>query len=422
MPPRSAGRTTTENPCRQTGGDGRLRVRTTMKLNSILNRYIFKELFAPFAINVVFFTFVFLMAQMLKITDLIVNYSVGLFSILKILLFSIPYFLMYVVPMSVMLAVLLTFLRMNGDNEIIAMKTGGISLYRMLPPVLLFCLGACALAFYMSAFGAPASKQAIKDLTFTIFSQNLDIGLKERTFNDSFQGVMLYVNEVDSKNKLLVNVFIEDKREKDMVTTVVAPRGKLFSEAGNLVYHLRLFDGRINQVSIEKRSAQSITFDTYDIRLDLSKALETVENRAKRWKEMTLVELHRFLRAEAGGEASLVKPRIRFHGIIAMPFACFALGILAVPLGIQPKSTRRSIGLVVGVLFFLLYYLVLSAGHVFGETGRLSPALAMWTPNIVMGSLGGFLLLRSAQERPVRLAAPLQALWRLVNRIGRRGA
>jgi lipopolysaccharide export system permease protein len=395
-------------------------VRATMKLNSILNRYIFKELFSPFAINVVFLTFVFLMAQMLKITDLIVNYNVGFFSILKILLFSIPYFLMYVIPMSVMLAVLLTFLRMNGDNEIIAMKTGGVSLYRMLPPVLLFCLGACALAFYMAAFGAPASKQATRDLTFKIFSQNIDIGLKERTFNDSFKDVMLYVNEVDSKRKLLIDVFIEDKREQDMATTVVAPRGKLFSEPGNLIYHLRLFDGRINQVSVEKHSAQSIIFDTYDIRLDLNKALKAVENPAKRWKEMPLDELHRFLQEEAGGDTNLVKPRIRFHGIIAMPFACFALGILAVPLGIQPKSTRRSIGLVVGLIFFLLYYLVLSAGHVLGENGSLSPALAMWGPNIVMGCLGGFLLLRSARERPVHLMAPFQTLWHCVNRIGRR--
>jgi lipopolysaccharide export system permease protein len=393
-----------------------------MKLNSLLNRYIFRELFSPFAINLVFFTFVFLMAQMLKITDLIVNYNVGLLSILKILLFSTPYFLMYVIPMSVMLAVLLTFMRMNGDNEIIAMKTGGISLYRMLPPVFLFCLGACVLSFYMAAFGAPASEQAIKDLTYKIFSQNIDIGLKERTFNDSFKDVMLYVNEFDSKKKLLIDVFIEDKREQDMATTVVAPRGKLFSEPGNLVYHLRLFDGRINQVSIEKRSAQSITFDAYDIRLDLNKALRAAENPSKRWKEMPLDELHRFLLDEAGGDVSLVKPWIRFHSIIAMPFACFALGILAVPLGIQPKSTRRSIGLVVGVIFFLLYYLLLSAGHVFGENGSLSPALAMWSPNIVMGCLGCFLLLRSARERPVRLMAPFQALWQLASRIGRHRA
>lgn len=390
-----------------------------MKLNSILNRYIFKELFLPFAINLVFFTFIFLMAQMLKITDLIVNYNVGFISILKILLYSTPYFLMYVIPMSVMLAVLLTFLRMNGDNEIIAMKTGGISLYRMLPPVLLFCLGACVLAFYMSAFGAPASKQIIRDLTFEIFSRNLDIGLKERTFNDSFKDVMLYVNEVDTKNKLLIDVFIEDKREEDMATTVVAPRGKLFSEPGNMVYHLRLFDGRINQISIEKRSAQSITFDTYNVRLDLNKALKAVENPAKRWKEMPLPELHRFIQEDSGGDPDRVKPRIRFHGIIAMPFACFTLGILAVPLGIQARSARRSIGLVVGVVFFLLYYLMLSAGHLLGENGSLSPALANWAPNIVMGCLGGFLLLQSARERTLRLTAPLQTIWRWVNCLGR---
>jgi lipopolysaccharide export system permease protein len=77
---------------------------------------------------------------------------------------------------------------------------------------------------------------------------------------------------------------------------------------------------------------------------------------------------------------------------------------------------------VVGVIFFLLYYLVLSAGHVFGENGSLSPALAMWSPNIVMGCLGGVLLLRSARERPVHLMAPFQALWQMVSRIGRRSA
>jgi lipopolysaccharide export system permease protein len=326
---------------------------------------------------------------------------------------------MYVIPMSVMLAVLLTFMRMNGDNEIIAMKTGGISLYRMLPPVLAFCLGASAAAFYMSAFGAPASKQATRDLTFAILSQNLDIGLKERTFNDSFKDVTLYVNDVDSINKQLINVFIEDKREKDLVTTVVAPRGKLFSEPGTGVYHLRLFDGRINRVSIRQRSAQTITFDTYDIRLDLNKALRTIDNPAKRWKEMAIDDLHRFIRKNTGGGQDLVKPRIRYHQIIAMPFACFALGILAVPLGIQSKSKRRSIGLVVGVIFFLFYYLLLSAGHLLGENGRLSPAVAVWLPNIVMGSLGVFLLVRSARERPVLLISSPHRVWRVVSRIGR---
>ena len=126
-----------------------------MKINSIIDRYLFKELFPPFLINLGFFTFVFLMAEMLKITDLIVNYSVGLLVILQILLYSIPYFLMYVTPMSTMMAVLLTFLRVSSDNEIIALKTGGVSLYRLLPPVFLFCLVGCLLTYFMAVRHTP---------------------------------------------------------------------------------------------------------------------------------------------------------------------------------------------------------------------------------------------------------------------------
>lgn len=388
-----------------------------MKINSILNRYIFKELFAPFAVALIFFTFIFLMAQMLKITDLIVNYNVDLFAILKILLLSTPYFFIFVIPMSLMMAILLTFLRMSSDNEIIAMKTGGISLYRMLPPVFIFCFGGYLLTFFMSAYAAPTSEQAIRDLTYRIFSQNLDIGLKARTFNDSFKDVMLYVNDIDMKKKLLVDVFIEDKRQENLVTTVVAPRGKLYDGSENLVYYLRLFDGRINQVRIENRSAQSLTFDTYDIRLDLKRALTSADSPVKRWKEMTLPELSRFIEG-AGDHWQKNKMQVKFHKIIAMPFACFALGILAIPLGIQSKSARPSLGLVVGLVFFLIYYLLLSAGHVFGENGRLAAPVAMWGPTVIMGSLGVYLLRGSARERPFRIAAPVYHLWHLMNRLG----
>ena len=387
-----------------------------MKINSILNRYIFSQLFAPFIITLIFFTFVFLMAQMLKITNLIVNYSVDLISILNILVLSTPFFFMFVIPMSVMMAILLTFLRMSSDNEIIAMKTSGINLYRLLPPVFLFCFGGYMLTFCMSAYGAPNAEQAIRNLTFKILTQNLDIGLKARTFNDNFKDVMLYINDIDMKNKLLIDVFIEDKRKKDLVTTVVAPRGKLYSEDGDLVYHLRLFDGRINQVRLENRSAHSITFDTYDIRLDLQSALATAKKPAKRWKEMTLPELHQF-RKDHSDHWQINNIQVRFHKILAMPFACFALGILAVPLGIQARSERPSLGLVVGLFFFLVYYLLLSAGHVFGEGGRISPLMAMWAPNAVMSCLGVFMLVGSARERPFRIAAPIYRLWHFINKV-----
>ena len=132
---------------------------------------------------------------------------------------------------------------------------------------------------------------------------------------------------------------------------------------------------------------------------------------------MTLPELNQFLK-EAGDHWQKNNMLVKFHKIIAMPFACFALGILAVPLGIQSKSQRPTLGLLIGLVFFLIYYLLLSAGNVLGESGRMSPALAMWTPNVVMGLLGIYLLIGSARERPLRIAAPINRLLHLMSRAG----
>jgi len=373
-----------------------------MKINSIINRYLFAEMIGPFVINLVFFTFIFLMAEMLQITDLIVNYSIGMLTVIMMLAYSTPSFLVYVIPMSIMMSVLLAFIRLSGDNEIIALKTGGISIYRLMPPVLLFCLAGCLITAFMSVYGQPWGRLSIKELAFKVVSSNLDLGLKERTFNDSFKAVMLYVNKIDLKNKALIDVFIEDKRSKDIVSTVIAPKGRLFSEHGGLVFHLKLYDGIINQVSLKNRSAHSVYFQTYDIRLDFKKDATSAGMRVKNRKEMSISELRQFLRDAGGKNDRYYKALLELHKKFAISIACFALGILAVPLGVQAKSSKKSSGLVLGLVFFLFYYLLLSLGLVFGETGVYPPVIGMWVPNFIMGGLGLYLLIRTANERSVK--------------------
>lgn len=357
----------------------------------------------PFVINLVFFTFIFLMAEMLKITDLIVNYGVGIFTILMMLFYSTPYFLVYVIPMAVMMAVLFAFMRLSGDNEITALKTSGISVYRLLPPVILFCLTGCLLTGFMTVYGQPWGRSAVKELTYKIVSSSLDVGLKERTFNDSFKDVMFYVNEIDLKDRTLIDVFIEDKRAKNAVSTVVAPKGKLYSEPDGLVYHLRLYDGNISQVSVENKSAHSLKFQTYDIRLDLKKNVINAKQKGKRRKEMSLNELTTYLKAIPNKDESYYRALMELHKKFSISIACFTLGILAVSLGIQSRSSKKSYGLVLGLVFFLIYYLLLSVGLVFGETGAYPPAIGMWIPNYIMGGLGIYLLFRTANERSVKI-------------------
>lgn len=372
-----------------------------MKINTIIYRYIGKEMLPSFLLVVFFFIFIFLMVEMLKVTNLVVNYNVGLVTVLKILLFSTPFYMMYVIPLATMITILLSFLRLSSDNEIIALKTGGISIYRLLPPVLAFSLASAVLTLSMTVYGMPWGQVAIKNQTIKVISSNLNIGLKERTFNDSFKDVMLYVNEIDLKNRSLIDVFIEDKRNTELVTSIVAPKGIMLSEQGGDVVHFRLYRGLINQVNIGERSANTIRFDTYDMRLDIREAVSTIDT-SKHRREMYLDELKAYIRANADKRnRKYYKGLLDYYRKFSIPVACIALGILGMPLGIYSRFGKKSHGLIIGLFFFLFYYILLSIGLALGKDGSCPAIVGMWLPNVVMGAVGIYLLVSTANEKPI---------------------
>jgi len=375
-----------------------------MKLNTIINRYLFREMLSPFLINVMFFTFVFLLTEILQITDMIVNYKISVLAVLLLLAYSMPYFLVFVIPMSVMMAVLLTFLRMSQDNEIIALKAGGVGVYQLMPAVLVLCLIGALATFWTIVWGLPWGRTAVKAKTIEIARSSIDIGLKERTFNTAFDGVMLYVGKIDLKTRDLMDVFIQDERNPEAAVTVIAPRGRIFSDPDRLFFKLTLENGTISQASVKNRSANAIRFDTYEVTLDLDRHLPGGGG-PKNEKEMNFSELREAIRSAPEKNARYYSALIEYHKKFSIPFACLALGVLAVPLGMQSKSARKSFGLALGLFLFLTYYLLMSAGVVFGEAGRYPPAIGMWMPNLVTGGIGLHLLVRSVRGRPMEMDA-----------------
>lgn len=384
-----------------------------MKTSPLIHRYLFTELLPPFAINLAFFTFIFLTSRILDITNLVVNHGVGLLQVLLVIVYTIPYFMVFVIPMAVMMAVLLTFLRLSGDNEIMALKAGGVNVTALLPPVVVFCLLGGLLTAFMSIYGQPWGRSSAKQLVVRIAASSIDIGLKERQFNDTFDGIVLYVSQVDTQTRTLRDVFIENQQDDKLASTVVAPRGQLLRAADGLTWRLRLFDGTIHQVDLQEFRANAIRFDTYDLTLSLAQMLEPQKRPSKHRREMNLAELRQYIREhQAARDAGYFNALMRYHKMFSIPFACLVLGFLAMPLGMQAKRVSKSYGLGLGLVFFMLYYLLLSAGSVFGESGRLPPIAAVWMPNLVMAAVGVFLFVRMAQERPLRFDLPADLLER----------
>jgi lipopolysaccharide export system permease protein len=391
-----------------------------MKLNSITNRYVLKEMFIPFSINIFVFTFLFLMSQMIEIANWIVNYSLSIWDVFKIIFYTIPAFLIFVIPMSVMLAILLTFLRLSSDNEIVAIKSCGMSIYGLLAPVLIFALLGFLLTIFMTLYAVPRSKASLEEISLEVAESNVDIGLKERTFNDTFKGVVLYVNKIDVQNRKLIDVFIEDKRKPDVVSTVAAPEGRLIAEPEKHIYHLILSNGTIHQTNPKERSANSIQFNTYTLSLDFKEQVANAAKREKGRDEMSVTELRQYIERLAGkDEEAYHKAKIALHRRFSIPAACLALGLLAFPLGIQSKSTKRSFGLLACLFFFFLYYLLLAAGYSFGKTGVYPEVIGMWLPNFVITGIGLYFLRQTGKERSLKLYLLAQVIQQLFTRFGR---
>ena len=391
-----------------------------MKLNSITNRYILKEMFVPFSINMFVFAFLFLMTQMIEIANWIVNYNLSIWAVLSIILFTMPTFLIFIIPMSVMMAILLTFLRLSSDNEIVAIKSCGMSIYGLLPPVLLLALFGFLLTIFMTLYGAPRSRTSLEEMSLKVAATNLDVGLKERTFNDTFKGVMLYVNKIDIKNRKLIDVFIEDKRQPDIVSTVVAPAGQLFGEPEKLIYHLILSNGTIHQTNPKERSANSIQFNTYTLSLDFKQQAADAAKRKKKRDELSGAELRQRIKDLAGkDEEAYYKTKLTLHQRYSIPVACLALGLLAFPLGIQSKTTKRSFGLILCLFFFFMYYLLLTAGYSFGKSGVLPPVIGVWLPNFVMIAIGLFFLIQTGKDRSLKIDLLSQRIQLILTRFQR---
>jgi lipopolysaccharide export system permease protein len=372
-----------------------------MRRITTIQRYIFFELFPPFAVNMFFFTFILLISRILEITNMVVNYQAGLASIFLLLFYSMPFFLAFVTPMSVMMAVLLTFLRLSGDNEVTALKSCGVSPNHFLAPVALFCLLGWLLTTLITNWMMPWANRSFHGLSADLAQSHINAVIKERTFIDSFNGIMLYVSQVDLQNQTLVDVFIEDQRAPNLNNIIVAPRGRIAYDPLAQKIRLKLFDGAINRVDLENQGANAINFETYEMSLDIKQLHGTAVKNLRPLEEMSWSELRQYIKNIKIRDKRYYKALMKFHEKLALPAACLALGLLALPLGLQTRSDKRSIGMVMGIGLFLLYYVVLSVGWALGESGTLPPVLGMWAPNVMMTATGIYLHLRAVQDRPL---------------------
>jgi lipopolysaccharide export system permease protein len=376
----------------------------------IIDRYILKEIAYPFFLILFVLTFVLLMGKIIQLMDLMVNKGVSFIDISKLFLLLTPSFLILTIPISLLISILIGLGRLSGDNELTILKASGMSLYKLLGPVALASLIAFIITAVTSLFLVPHSKYATKNLLFNVAKKKASVGIKEKVFNDDFKGILLYAESIPVHGDYMEGVIISDTRISKEPSTIIAEKAFLVSDPSLMTITLRLENGSTHTVDKMLKNYRKMNFSSYDVNLDIESSIAEARNvNAKDSNEMTIWELSQKLKTAGSEDAVFREMAIEYYKTITTPLSCIVFGILGIPLSIRAHRAVRSRGFTLGLIIVFIYYIIRLGGEALVETGRLSPLIGTWSPNIIFCIVGFYLLIRAANDRPLRLEIPIGA-------------
>jgi lipopolysaccharide export system permease protein len=257
---------------------------------------------------------------------------------------------------------------------------------------------------------------------YDIAKEKAYTALKERAFNDSFDGIVIYVDKTPLRGKKLERIFIhsEDKGSEGdggESKTIVAKEGYLITNPNSHEMILHLVGVTGDQMSKEGKSYARLESDALVQKLTFGGNLSRIRGfRARDW-EMSIGELKTKIKIKKILQEDYTQQLLEIYRKFSIPFACIAFGLLGIPLGVQPRRSGKSCGFILGILAVLGYYVLLMSAETLAYNGPLPPLLASLTPNLILIAIGIYFLVKTARESPIQI---LQWLGEIVDSAGQR--
>lgn len=374
-----------------------------------------KEQILPITICFFGVCLILVTGRLLQLTRYLFTSSATLLDMTEIICFALPRLVLYALPMATLIGVLLAFVRLNGDSELIAIRAAGIGFCQFLPAILVVLLLTTSLSFYNTLHVMPLANGIFESKLKSLGKTSLPSLMKEGAFIDIIPKVVFFFKAVDPADLSVEGVFVQDQRQPDIRLAIVAERGQINYQRDQNHILFKLTNGIITRIPDDLKDAQAISFKTYDLSLALDEAFGSASKSSKSRKEMTLKELRQMNRKE--GKKFDVRYELELHNRLALPMSCLLLGLIGPPLGALFRQRSRMGGITVGIGIFLAYYVGLSAGRGLGENGLISAFFAVWTPNLCAAGIAVYLWVKAQRETPFRLASVLSHWKSLLGRV-----
>ncbi|MUM78286.1 LPS export ABC transporter permease LptF [Pseudodesulfovibrio sp. F-1] len=382
----------------------------------LLHRQIFKELLKLFGLTVSCLLGLILIGRMLQLRSLFLSQNIGFLNILELFFYLTPFFLLLVAPISTMLSVFLTFLRMSTDNELTALKANGVSLYRMLPAPVFFCVLSMLFTFFIAMWGLAWGMDMFKTSLYEFARSQSRFALQPGVFNKEFPGITFYAHQVNNETGELKFAFVRDQSIDGASVVVVAPEARVISSPESAEVRIIFSRGKIFRQNDDELNV--LRFGSYSIRLDLAELLGGYNFGEEKAKDMTFAQLSRIRQdptlAPYQSEQFMRKVDTEYFKRLTLPLGCLILGMFAIPVAYIFRGLKQQYGLLLAMGLFILYYSMFSIGVSMGEGGSIPPVYGLWAPNVLYVMVAAVGIRFANQERSLPLVQWLAHLrnWR----------
>ena len=354
----------------------------------LLDKYLIKK----FVLNLIFgqiaIIVVFLVIDLVENVDKFIDKGAEIYIVVLYYIYFIPHIISLTLPIIMLLATLFSIGNMTKNNEVVAQKSAGVSLYRIFTP--LFILG-----FIISIFAGIFSETIVPWA-----SQNKhDIyryEIKKNPRNIGKNRNNIYIQ--DSENcKASVGFFNGVKNEAQRVSLFYfdGPVLQKRIDAKTMLWQDQKWVLKnVVERRFENSNEKIVNYPKITIS-DLRFKPENLLELQKKPEEMSYVELDKFINELNAIGAEAKKWIVELYLKISYPFANFIIVLFGAPLAARKRRGGNAVGIGISLLVCFIYYFFVHTGRVLGHQGALPPLFAAWLGNIIFIFAGFFTLVKA---------------------------
>lgn len=356
----------------------------------ILDRYIVREIAPPFVVAIVGFVLVMIIDLLFTFTDLIINKGVPASAVLKLLVFKLPAILVLTFPVSTLFGTMMALGRFSGDNEMVALRTSGVPLFRIAAPVLVFSLAVSLVSYLTNEYLVPPSNSVSEGIIRQIILKKPVTAIKENVFFKDKGDRYFYIREVDPKSSVLQDVMIYELVGSNLPRVTIAKRAR-FND-----YSWDLEDGVIHKYGRDAHLEYEASFKKMQIIVteDFLGYLGYSDQRTT--QDMSSHELVKLISMLRKGGVNTKTLLVDLYMKYSIPLTCFVFALIGIPLSLPSIKAGRALGVVICITIVFSFYVFASISRSFGYGGIISPAIAAFTPQATFMFFGSVLFFREA--------------------------